>query len=332
MSQVLNASRPAAHITLRNPDFAPLSDNQIRTFAPCVFQDQPRNTTGKRYQFVNTAELMTEMRTQGLMPTEVSVYTRRDPAWRPFAMHMIRFSMDGTRAGMKKAGDVAPQIVLRNSHDSSSPFELYGALFRMICSNGLIVSDSATVAPIRVRHSAYPVLEALSGIDTLIQQNKDVFQHVDAMQGRRMTEAEQTRFALRALELREGAKGAIDAVEVLKPRRTQDAGPDLWRVYNRVQENLMRGGLEGKNAAGTRTVTHGVNAIQSQLALNAGLWSLAMGVIDKASSSAAAAIDAGAVAAVASMQAVAAASAPAPKADAFVSMAGALRGMEDLMK
>jgi Domain of unknown function (DUF932) len=331
MSQV-NASRPAAHITLRNPGFAPLTDAQIQAFAPCVFQNQPHATTNKRYQFVNTSELVTELRQQGLMPTEVSVYTRRNPEWRPYAMHMIRFTMDGARVGLKKAGDVAPQIVLRNSHDSSSPFELYGGLFRMICSNGLIVSDSAMVAPIRVRHSAYPVMEALSGVETLISHNKDVFQHVDAMQGRRLSDAEQTRFALRALQLREGAKGAIDAVEVLKPRRTQDAGDDLWRVYNRVQENLMRGGLEGKNATGQRTVTHGVNAIQSQLALNAGLWSLAMGVIDKASSSSAEAIDSGAVAAVASMQAIATASAPAPRADAFVSMAGALRGLDALMK
>lgn len=325
MSQVINASRPAGNITLCNPGFAPLSDDQIRVFAPSVFQEQPRNTTGKRYQFVNTAELMTELRSQGLMPTEIAVYSRRNPAWRPFAMHMIRFTVDGARAGMKKAGDVAPQIVLRNSHDSSSPFELYGGLFRMVCSNGLIVSDSAMVAPIRVRHSAYPVLEALSGVDTLISHNKDVFQHVDAMQGRRLSTDEQTRFALRALQLREGAKGAIDAVEVLKPRRTQDAGDDLWRVYNRVQENLIRGGLEGKNAAGARTVTHGVNAIQSQLALNAGLWSLAMGMIDKASSSAAEALDSGAVAAVASMRAIAAASSPAAPADAFTSMADVLK-------
>jgi hypothetical protein len=50
---------------------------------------------------------------------------------------------------------------------------------------------------------------------------------------------------------------------------------DLWTVFNRVQENMMRGGLEGLSANGRRIRTGGIRAMGSTVKVNTSLWELA---------------------------------------------------------
>ena len=38
--------------------------------------------------------------------------------------------------------------------------------------------------------------------------------------------------------------------QVLQPRRWEDKKDDLWMVYQRLQENLIKGGLSGRSAKG----------------------------------------------------------------------------------
>jgi len=62
-------------------------------------------------------------------------------------------------------------------------------------------------------------------------------------------------------------------------RRRDDNGADLWRTFNRVQENAVRGGLSawGHDANGhrRRTTTREVKAIDQDVKLNRALWHLA---------------------------------------------------------
>lgn len=47
---------------------------------------------------------------------------------------------------------------------------------------------------------------------------------------------------------------------------------DLWTVYQRLQENLIKGGLSGRNAKGERARTRSVNGIDGDIKLNQALW------------------------------------------------------------
>ena len=62
--------------------------------------------------------------------------------------------------------------------------------------------------------------------------------------------------------------------------RYGDVGGDLWRVFNRVQENLIRGGIKGgpklwDNGKVQSRSVRPVRGITQGIALNADLWSLA---------------------------------------------------------
>ncbi len=64
----------------------------------------------------------------------------------------------------------------------------------------------------------------------------------------------------------------ITEKQVLQPRRWEDKKDDLWTVYQRLQENLIKGGLSGWNAKGKRSRTRLVNGIDGDIKLNKALW------------------------------------------------------------
>ena len=59
-------------------------------------------------------------------------------------------------------------------------------------------------------------------------------------------------FAERALALRftDIASSGMEPSRLLTCRRPEDVGDDLWSVMNRVQENLLRGGISRRSASG----------------------------------------------------------------------------------
>ena len=68
--------------------------------------------------------------------------------------------------------------------------------------------------------------------------------------------------------------------QVLRPRRPEDASSDLWTTFNRVQENVIAGGLSAvqRDANGRRVrrvSTRRINGIDQDVRLNRALWELA---------------------------------------------------------
>ena len=60
-------------------------------------------------------------------------------------------------------------------------------------------------------------------------------------------------FARSALTLKYDDSGKalpITETQILRPRRFDDNCADLWSVFNRIQENLVKGGLAGRAANG----------------------------------------------------------------------------------
>ncbi|KGQ17476.1 hypothetical protein HMPREF3129_10120 [Proteus sp. HMSC14B05] len=47
----------------------------------------------------------------------------------------------------------------------------------------------------------------------------------------------------------------------LQPRRWEDKKDALWTVYQRLQENLIKGGLSGRNAKGKQARTRSVKMV-----------------------------------------------------------------------
>ncbi len=98
----------------------------------------------------------------------------------------------------------------------------------------------------------------------------------EAMESLILTPPAQYALANAALTYRFGEDHQpVTASQILTPRRYEDRQNDLWTTYQRLQENLLKGGLSGRTAKGKRTYTRAVNGIDGDIRLNRALWVMA---------------------------------------------------------
>lgn len=79
---------------------------------------------------------------------------------------------------------------------------------------------------------------------------------------------------------RKGGKNAqkpapITEDQLLTARRFDDRPNDIWTTLSRVQENMIKGGLQGRSQSGRRTMTRAVTGIDENVKINRALWVLA---------------------------------------------------------
>lgn len=273
-----------AHVTTGTTNLEPLSHNEIKRIAPSVFATGAHESASSKYGFASTSQLLTALEKHGYVPVEVRAYLRRDPARVPYTKHLVRLRRAGVLSKVVK-GDVVPQLILVNSHDRSSQLSMYGGMYRCTCDNGLLVSSGAYVEPLHVRHTNRIIEDLMANVDRIAADVAKATNIITDMSKVQLSDRQQLAFARAALDLRNGngtKRGSVDAASLLVPRRTADAGSDVWHVYNRVQENMIKGGIESVSATGRTTHTRPVTSLEADLSINGGLWELAMAAIDKA--------------------------------------------------
>jgi Domain of unknown function (DUF932) len=277
---------------LRNPELDSLSDRQLKAFSPTIFAKggiqgvADVKDVSDGYGFVSTISVINALRDSGFEPVEVRQSQRRNEAKMPWTKHMIKFRQTGLLKKVQR-GDVVPQVILLNSHDRSSGFHMYAGLFRLVCSNGLMVSEGEAVEPIKIMHTKRLAENVISQAQELVRGADGVFRLRSDMLATILTDKQQIAFATKALEVRPPRAAAPLPVSLLEARRPQDNKPDLWHVYNRVQENMLRGGLNTVTPEGRAVASRGIGRIERDVEVNAGLWALAVQAIAKAKTSAA---------------------------------------------
>ena len=265
------ASRFASHSpSLRSS--SPLTDEQIRAVAPSIFAAEKHVSRSDRYTYIPTGEVLTALRKEGFEPFMVCQTRVRQDDRRDFTKHMVRM-----RHATQVNDAEANEIVLLNSHDGTSSYQLISGLFRYVCSNGLVFGD--TFSDVRVHHKGQIVDRVIEGAYEVLDGFDLVRERRDGMRAITLDAAEQAIFARAALALKyepDPVKPApITETQVLAPRRGDDVRSDLWSTFNRIQESLLNGGLLGRGATGRRMRTRPVQGIDQNVRLNRALWMLA---------------------------------------------------------
>ena len=106
----------------------PLSDDQIRAVAPSIFADTPHESRSERYSYIPTATVLTELRKEGFQPFMVCQTRVRHEDRRDYTKHMLRL-----RHASQINGDEANEVVLINSHDGTSSYQMLAGMFRFVC-------------------------------------------------------------------------------------------------------------------------------------------------------------------------------------------------------
>ena len=155
------------------------------------------------------------------------------------------------------------------------------ALFRAVCTNGLIVCDD-TLPVWRVPHRGNVLDAVLEAALAQAAQLEAVGAYVERMERTVLEDEQRVSFARYALGLRfpKMPPAGLEPAQVLKPRRSEDVGVDLWRTYNVIQEAVIKGGLEYRTATRRQLRSRSIRGIRQDVRLNEALWSHAVSLLD----------------------------------------------------
>lgn len=256
-----------------------LSRDLLIRQVPAAYAEKAHGGTSSRYAFFSTDTVVEALRESGWAPVIAQEQRARAEDRFGFQKHLIRFHR---REELEHAvlHDSRLELVLMNSHDGGCAFRLYAGVFRLVCSNGLVVSE-ASFGAISIRHTHRTVVQVVDASQKIARNSDEIGGRIEAFRQRQLTETERTDFASRALALRyESAEVApVRPAYLLEPKRVEDRGTSLWQTFNVVQERMMRGSrpdvfkakLEHRRTARVRALT----GLDAQLNLNRDLWGLA---------------------------------------------------------
>ncbi|EBX0729161.1 DUF945 domain-containing protein [Salmonella enterica subsp. enterica serovar Virchow] len=247
----------------------PLTHEELMQYTPGVFGEDKHASRSDRYSYIPTITLLENLQREGFEPFFACQSRVRAPDRREHTKHLLRLRRTGQITSQQ-----VPEIILLNSHDGSSSYQMLPGLFRAICTNGLVCGQSS--GEIRVPHRGNVVEKVIEGAYEVLNVFDRVEEKRDAMQSLLLPTPAQQAFAKAALTYRFGEEHQpVTASQILTPRRYEDRQNDLWSVFNRCQENLLKGGLPGRTAKGKRTHTRSVKGIDGDVRLNRALWVMA---------------------------------------------------------
>jgi uncharacterized protein DUF932 len=249
---------------------SPLSDDQMHPVVPSIYADNAHISRSDRYTYIPTNVVLDALRKEGFQPFMATQARVRDDSRQGYAKHMIRMR----HASQVETEETVNEIVLLNSHDGSSSYQMLAGCFRFVCQNGMVCGD--TYHDIRIQHRGNVVGNVIEGAYAVLDNFDRVTASKTEMSAIQLSREEQQAFAKAALPLRftdDEPKPREEAV--IQRRRSADAGNDLWTTFNVVQENLLKGGLPRITRQGKMARTRSINGIDGNVRLNKALWTLA---------------------------------------------------------
>lgn len=240
-----------------------------------------RETLSKKYSFIPTTKVIRAFEQKGWLPVKASEVRAKEER-KGFQKHLIRFRHQNSEVLLN---EIHPEIVLTNSHDGLASFKIMAGMFRLVCLNGLIISD-ATFSNISIRHMGYTDHAVHQAIEQISDSIPGIAKNVKEFQEIELTPDEQGIFAQAALAVKYSTveEREFDILRLLAPVRRVDDNPTLWSTFNTVQEKLIKGGRYEKkpiytNMPGLKNITktgraRAVNSITEDVRINKGLWLL----------------------------------------------------------
>jgi len=257
---------------------------EIKDFAPAVFAKNESPKLSDRYSFVPTLELLNAFDKFGWTPTHV-----RQNGVKWYSRHVVRLTNPELGFMDLKSDKVKPQIVLDNSHNGCSPAQIHMGLFRLVCTNGLMVVMPGMYTSVKLRHVGIDIEELKKLMEVVANQYVVVGKHIDDMQQFELDQTQKEEFVVKAVAAREpnyflNEDGTINIkkvttvikpTQILEPLRGEDKKEDLWTVFNIVQERLVKGEFERQTMSGRKTHPRGINNATRNINFNKSLWEIA---------------------------------------------------------
>lgn len=252
-----------------------LSHDQIRRQVPSVFTQYAAPTVSNKYVYLSTDRVIDRFEELGFKVSGAREGTKRNPDGQAFAMHEVRMTTGDVDKSTAPLGTLIPEVIIRNSHDRTSGLNLRAGLYRLVCNNGMTVAQEGFSFSVRHigRGQAEKLQAAIDGVRERLPRTLEIASNWNKLE---LTYDQVTDFARRAIALR-GTSMEIAPAALLRPNRylEKDLPSTLWNVFNRVQENVTIGGMQGRTEAGRFRRVAGISSLAADVDWNNKLWALA---------------------------------------------------------
>ena len=176
-----------------------------------------------------------------------------------------------------------PRILMTNSHDGKNSFQFQAGLYRLVCSNGLVIAD-AEFANMKIRHMGYDLAELKTVIQEIVEKLPLTVECMNKLKAKELSKEEQAQFAKEALATRLSKKELSNItsdqiLDLLAPTRSEDEGDDMWNVFNVIQEKVIHGMFDVYGVNGKVRKARKIKNFKQDTKVNQELYQLALSYV-----------------------------------------------------
>jgi hypothetical protein len=225
---------------------------------PAALRSTPAPNVSKNYSFIPTFEVVNELRKHGYLVSDSN-----QQGSTPYGVHVVRM-----RHESMLDAPLAPEIVVKNASNGYSKLEFMTGLFRMVCSNGLIVGTIGSSMVLQHR-KGLTMDAAFDGAKWIVNQAELAIEKSEAWSRIKMEHEARVHFTKLVGIMTHNNENRYDPNVLLRPK--YDEPVNLWTCFNLAQENIIQGGM----VLGNNRVTQPVKSAQRNLHINRKLWDIA---------------------------------------------------------
>jgi len=236
-----------------------MSNEEVYAKCPYAKMTAPSNPSlSGKYVQANTQTIIEDLNKLGWYPVEAKQCRAKANSKGIRSFHMVSFQNPNVTIMDKGEVECYPRIILTNSHDGFNSFRFMVGLFRLVCSNGLVVATNK-MADMSIRHINYDFEELRKMVAQAIIQIEEQTHTIQCMKETTLDKSQMRELAIKAIKMRSITELSNDDIkeesiyEVLNVKRDEDKGDTLWNVYNRIQENVMKGDYSMTNSITKKT-------------------------------------------------------------------------------
>jgi hypothetical protein len=257
-----------------------LSLQEIQSLAPQAFATAPSDKTSEKYSFLPTTRIMEDMKQLGWLVCNAKSMksSGKNPLRGTHGKHIIQF-FNPDVCLKKEDGSIEafPQIVIENNAAGWGRLKIEVGIFRLVCENGLIIK-SMDFGSFKMRHLGYTFEDLQTLVNDIVERLPIAVEKINVFTGTEMTPIQQKEFATKAIKARLGEDRVCtddEINQVLQSRRDADNGNNLWVIFNRVQEALIRGGGSFVDSKGKLRTMRPIKNMIQDMTLNKDIWEIA---------------------------------------------------------
>lgn len=264
--------------------------DELKAACPIAFSETATNPkVSERYKVTKTEDIVNDLAAEGWYPVQAKQCRAKRGSKGVRSFHMIAFQSPNPALAIHKVdengnrlGDTTfPRIILTNSHDGYNSFKFMVGLYRLVCSNGLCISDGE-FEKVTVRHT-YNTEFIRTVVNEAVKRVPEIAATMTTMKNTEVTEEQKAELATEVMKIRKGVEDEerfdIDEqtiMDILSPVREEDKSDDLWTVFNVCQEKMIKGGFFTPGKDEKLRKQRKITSVKKDLEYNRRLWDFAM--------------------------------------------------------